>query len=97
MNVVVNKDFVIKSGNDIIQYAESFDSYIKRFVSIIESINTVWEGNDSLKYINTMKEKYVVGLEELNQFIKDYGQYLKNIPNAYEILDEVFSSKNIDV
>lgn len=97
MNVVVNKDFVIKSGNDIIQYAESFDSYIKRFVSIIESINTVWEGNDSLKYINIMKEKYLVGLEELNQCIKDYGQYLKNIPNAYEILDEVFSSKNIDV
>ena len=64
---------------------------------IIDSINTAWNGDDSLKYINTMKEKCLNGLKELNDCVDDYGIYLKKIPDVYGALDEAFSSKKIDV
>lgn len=97
MEILIDKESVKKSGRDILAYSEEFLIYIKRFEAIIDSINNVWNGNDALKYINVMKEKYALGLEELDDVIKDYGLYLEKVPTTYDTLDEIFSSRNIDV
>lgn len=97
MEILIDKENVKKTGKNILSYSEEFSTCIKRFESIIDSINTVWSGADALKYINVMKEKYAFSLEELNDVIKQYGMYLEKVPVAYDTLDEVFSSKNIDV
>jgi uncharacterized protein YukE len=93
----VNPDRITKDGNNIIQLSNEFSSQIKSFESIIDKINSVWEGQDSLQYINTMKEKYVVGLKELNDVILNYGNYLKNVSISYKVLDQTFATKQIDV
>ena len=36
-------------------------------------------------------------LKELGQEMENYGLYLKNVPNAYDILDEEYASKEIEV
>lgn len=97
MNININKSEVIKAGSQILGYSEDFDEYITKFLSIIESINTAWEGSDSLKYINTMKEKYILELEKLRDVLKERGNYLTNIPEAYTIIDNDFFNKKIDV
>lgn len=97
MSIVVNPDRITKDGNNIIQLSNEFSSQIKSFESIIDKINSVWEGQDSLQYINTMKEKYVVGLKELNDVILNYGNYLKNVSISYKVLDQTFATKQIDV
>ena len=51
----------------------------------------------ALKYINIMKEKYIVGLDEIKSVVEEYGEYLKMVPDTYAAVDEVFSSKNIEV
>lgn len=97
MNISINKNNVLNYGKQLIDCSIEFENEIKKFNSIIESINTVWEGADALKYINTMHDKYNVGLDELKDTMEKYGLYLKIIPNAYSSLDEAFSSKNINV
>lgn len=97
MDIIIKKNEVRKMGDKIIDYSNDFMNDIKKFNSIIDSINIAWDGADSLRYINTMREKHVAGLEELKSAIQEYGEYLKNIPEAYSIVDEVFSSKYIDV
>lgn len=97
MNVVINKSDIINYGSQIVDYSSEFKDEIKKFSALIESINTVWDGADALKYINTMKEKYIVGLEEMKSVLDEYGNYLKKVPETYSAVDEVFSSKNIDV
>ena len=97
MKIKVYKKNLKEYGKEIIQYSDDFAGYINQFANIIDSINNAWEGADALKYINTMKEKYLTGLTELNSVIKDYGNYLKTVPEAYETLDEAFASKKIDV
>lgn len=97
MNVVINKSDITNYGSQIIDYSSEFQDEIKKFSALIESINTVWDGADALKYINTMKEKYIVGLEEMKNVLDEYGNYLKKVPETYSSVDEVFSSKNIDV
>ena len=96
MKIKVEKNNIKKYGDEIIGYTEDLKGCINQFASIIDSINGAWEGADALKYINAMKDKYVTGLNELNSVIKDYGTYLKTVPDAYTALDEAFSSKKID-
>lgn len=97
MNIEINKTDITNYGNQIIDYSNEFKDEIKKFSALIESINTAWDGADALKYINIMKEKYIVGLEEMKNVLDEYGNYLKKIPETYSALDEVFSSKSIDV
>lgn len=97
MKYEINKDIIVKRGNDLLEYSQDFGEYIKQFLNIIDSINSVWEGADSLKYINVMKERFVPGLEKMNSVIKEYGDYLKKVPEVYDLIDEIYSSKNIDV
>ena len=97
MDIKINKNEVVKMGNRIISESSDFSNEIKKFNNAIEKINIAWQGDDSLKYINVMRDKYIVGLKELADVIEEYGDYLKNVPEAYSILDETFSSKNISV
>ena len=64
--------------------------------AVIDDINEVWQGADALKYINVMREKYLVDLRDLNDLIDEYSSFLNYIPGAYSTLDEVFKEKNID-
>ena len=75
----------------------SLETEIKNITNIISNISTVWTGNDATKYVNIMQEKYVLGLEELKNIIDEYAVYLNNIPEAYEILDNVYSNKHMEV
>lgn len=97
MEIILSKTETTKIGNEIIEYSDDLEAEIKEFLSIIDSINTAWDGADALKYINTLKQKYVVNLEELQGLVKEYGQYLSNVSGAYTTLDESFTSKSIDV
>ena len=97
MNIIINKTEIINYGNQILDYSSEFKDEINKINALIESINTVWDGADALKYINVMKEKYIVGLEEIKVVLDEYGTYLKRVPETYSAIDEVFSSKNINV
>lgn len=97
MEIIIKSDDVKKYGNQLIENCNEFENYIKKFDYLIDSINVAWEGNDSLKYVNTMKEKYLFSLEKLNSILEEYGDYLRDVPDVYATLDEVFASKNIDV
>lgn len=97
MEVMINKTQTSKYGEKLISYTNSFEDDIKKITAIIENINLAWEGNESLKYVNVMKEKYIAGLQELKDVLEDYGTYLKKVSDSYSSVDEVYSSKKINV
>lgn len=97
MTIIVNKDQIKDKGKEIIDYSDDFLKDINKFNGVIKDINRVWKGSDALKYIETMSDKYVPGLKDLENVIRDYGKYLKKIPGIYDLLDKEFCCKNIDV
>lgn len=97
MNITVKKTEINKISNNILQNAESFNSEIQKLLSTIDNISLAWEGADALEYIAALKDKYIIGLQELNDMVERYGNYLKNIPEPYQVLDENFLNKKIDV
>ena len=86
-----------KIANQILEKADDLNYYVNQLTNIIDRIDAAWNGVDSLKYINTMKENCVLELKKLNEIMEKYGEYLSTTPDAYAILDETFFSKNIGV
>ena len=97
MKVIVEKNEIDTLARELYNYSEEFGDEIKKIRNIAGNIGTVWSGNDASKYIEVLQEKYILGLEDLKQIIEEYAIYLNNIPEAYELLDNIYADKNIEV
>lgn len=97
MNILISESDIKTYGNQVIEYTADFKSEIDKFNSLIETINSIWDGADALKYVNAMKEKYINGLLELHDVLNEYGEYLRDVPETYSSLEEVFTARNIEV
>lgn len=97
MNINIKKSSVTNSGKQICDAALDFSSDIKKLENIINNINVAWDGVEALKYVNLLKENYIVKLNELADDLQKYGEYLINVSKVYDLLDETFASKNINV
>ena len=97
MDIYIDEAGIKSTSDRMAEETRSLLAQINMLNRTIDDINQAWQGADALKYINAMREKYIVVLRELKDFIDEYTIYLNNIPEAYSILDEAFSSKNLDV
>ena len=97
MKIKIDNANIESLGNKVLSCNETLESDVQRLNTIIDSINQAWEGSDSLKYINALKNKMEPVLKDLTNEVNNYGLYLKNIPNTYDILDEEYASKKIEV
>ena len=93
----IYEEGVDKNATDILNNVKNFEDEIKKLNRVIDNINTAWKGSDAIKYINAMKSAYIPELKELARNIEACGKYLQSVPKAYQTLDDIFSSKNIDV
>lgn len=78
-------------------YSENITDEIKKIRKIISDISNAWTGDDASKYISVLQDRYILGLEQLKEIIDEYAVYLNNVPGAYELLDEFYSSKYIEI
>ena len=97
MDIEISVTEVKNRGNEMIGYLDDFNTEIKKFETAINMINTMWNGADALKYINEMRDKYIVGLNEMKSVLEEYGKYLQKVPDTYSTIDETFTTKTIDV
>lgn len=97
MRVTIQNDMINNKANSIMTNIDDLYSYLNELDDLISNINVAWRGNDVLKLVNSMREKYIKETRNLLEELQEYQDYLSNIPKAYELLDETYSNKNIDV
>lgn len=97
MDIEINCSEVTNCGNEMKDYVDNFGDEISKFSSIIDSINSIWDGADALKYINAMREGCLEQLNIVKDIFDEYGEYLQKVSKPYEELDESFASRTIDV
>jgi len=96
MEVVVNDRQILNLSKRLNNSAKELENEIKQIKNITSNISTSWTGNDALKYIEIIEKKYILGLEELQEKIESYAKYLENVPGAYELLDEIYSNREME-
>lgn len=97
MEIKVKRKEINQSANKLINSSEELKKEKESVRTILGSINEVWNGLDAIKYIEVLESKYVIELEILCDCIENYGNYLKNIPDDYTKIDELYASKKINV
>lgn len=97
MNISIKKSSISSYGKQICDISSDFSSDINKLENVIEGINNAWQGADALKYVNKLRENYINNLNEIASDINKYGEYLVNTSGAYDLLDEIFANKNINV
>lgn len=97
MEVIVKSHEIKSLASEMSNYSEELGEEIKKIRNVVDKVGAAWSGQDASKYINVLQEKYILGLEELKEIINEYTVYLNNLPEAYELLDNVYSSKHIEV
>ena len=95
--IIVDGDQIQNAGNVIKEYANTLQSKIKEIESALDKINVAWQGEDAISYLNSMRSKYIVALQKLEERVDTIAEYLKKVPNTYGALDDSYGSKNIGV
>ena len=94
MNIVINGSDVSNYGRQLLDFCDELEEQNKKIDTLINEINL---GLDALEYIKKMRDECCVFLRKTQKATVDFGNYLAKIPDVYSTLDEVFSSKNIEV
>lgn len=88
MEIRVNKDALIATGNNIIDKAKEFKFQIEQIKKLVEILKEHWQGKDMETYVEAMNNIYIPELENLCEVIEDYGSYLLDVKKEYDKLDE---------
>lgn len=96
MDVNIYSREVKKTADQMISCLNDFENDISSLHNIITNMENVWTGDDAIFFFNTMKEKNLPELKRLYTVLLNYSNFLQKIPNVYETLDEVYTSKGID-
>lgn len=98
MDILIKESETKLLSNQLLAYMDEFKDEIKKFQEMVEKIESSWQGSEDVKKkVDTMRENYVVEMEKFADIFNEFGTYLSNIPEAYQILDEDFSTKEIGV
>ena len=87
---------VKKIAHDFSNEIDKFNRQIELFDKKLDEVYTAWRGADAEKFVGQMKERDIAELKEISSMLSNYSNYLKDIPDVYSALDEVYSGKAID-
>lgn len=87
MQIISNKNELIRSGNEIVDLSREYEQKIKEIKEIIERMNQYWKGQDADTFQNMINEKCIPALEQIRQKIENFGNYIKQVPIIYETFE----------
>lgn len=95
--ITIDNVQIKKVVDTFVNCKEELDTKILNIEEIIDNITTAWNGSDETKLIEVLREKYVIGLKDLSNCLEEYTKYIDSTVDAFNLLDDTFSSKKIEV
>ena len=89
MEINVNKDSLVNTGNNIINKSKEFMFQVEQIKKLVEMLKNNWQGKDMEAFVEAMNNTYIPELENLSKVIESYGTYLLNVKKQYDKVDSV--------
>jgi len=71
-----------KAAAMINQKVQDYEKVIKDFTKIVANINNAWQGEDSVEFVNRIKDQ-IEDTVKIIAFMKRYGDLLRDSSKAY--------------
>lgn len=95
VNIQINTSSITQVGNLFVNELKDFENNINQLRNLMDTLSNDWQGNDAIHFIQIMKERNIVSLQNLLEILKEYSNYLLQVSDVYRSLEESFSSKYI--
>ena len=79
----VDYNLLLDSANYIDQINEEYKRQYNELYTNVETLSTVWQGDDNIAFTNKIKEFYN-DFNSMNILLSQYTTFLKNSANSYE-------------
>ena len=93
----IQTGLIKKDAEKINKFIGDLESEYKKINSTITELKKGWKGNRANEFYKDIDEKYLPELKKSIDKLKDYYEFLSKVPGAYEILDENYKNKKIEV
>ncbi len=97
MNIYMDISNTKKMANQMQEVLTDFNDNISKLNNIIDNISNDWRGTDATSFIDTMRNVNIVELTRLHDTLTKYISFLEKVPTTYQLLDEIYTSKGIDI
>lgn len=81
--------------NKIEQEISNLRNVNNDFNNISETLSNAWKGEEATKFINEFKDTFTHEYKSTIENFEEYTNYLNDVLNKYETLENNFASKNI--
>ena len=86
-DIRVNSGGLRNHAKRLSNQSENLESEANKLLNLVETINNMWKGQDSIKYINAMRDSYIKGLNELSGVIEKNANFLRWAANKYDQIE----------
>lgn len=97
MKVEIDTEKIKDASKTLEDEKANIEQEIKNLQSEIEKISSIWKGTDATTFIQLFDEKLISCLIRVNELVDLYGTDLGVVASTYEVLDDTFSEKSIEV
>ena len=91
----INIDGIQNISADINGFISSLEEQLINLNDTISEMKKNWESNESAVFFTSISGKYCSELENLISTLKNYQNFLKNVPGSYTLLDDDYGNKTI--
>ena len=95
--ILIKKDAVDNISKELTEEYNNINDYIKKIDDSLEKVKLTWRGKDSEEYVKKMKDNYKKPLQEFNDSLKSYIDYLAKVFLEYESMDNSFVERKLEI
>lgn len=93
----IDTDKLIADANSLSEYVSNLNTEVNNINTTITNNKDSFQGQRGTTFFSSLTDTYITDLKSLISDIESYQEFLSNVPKAYELLDEEFGNKTIDV
>ena len=93
----IDTDSVSSNANTLSDKIDEISTETTKLNTSVEENKDGFQGERGNVFFEVLTENYISDLNNLKLDLESYQDFLSKVPGAYELLDEEFGNKTIDV
>ena len=95
--IIIKRDAVDNISKELTEEYNNINDYIKNIDDSLEKVELTWRGNDADEYVKKMQDNFKKPLQDFNDSLKSYIDYLENVFKEYESMDNSFFERKLEI
>lgn len=93
----IDTDMLATDSSSLSNYISTLDTEVNKLNISVTDNQDSFQGQRGTDFFATLTDDYITDLKKLVTDLESYQEFLNQVPKAYELLDEEFGNKTIDV